>query len=372
MRPGLATLTGLALVGLLLVGCGSDEESGAESTTSVAAASTTANGDTGDETEASVGDPEAPGVDAAEVASIGGFAVGSSEVDVVDDSRPTEAWGGQDELPQRTLPTLVLYPAEGDVVLADSADETTNPTPEARPDAKPADGPWPLVVFSHGRGGTGPAYANVLRAWASAGYVVLAPTYPLTSAETPDKPNTDDLVNQPADVSYLIDWATDLPEDDPLAGVIDPERIALSGHSLGGFTSLAAAYNPKLRDMRVDAVAEWAGAYRGQLADGGDPIQDGPPLLAIHGDSDDTVPYESAQQAVDAVGPPWQLLTLVDGEHTPPYVIGMGDPQSAVVTEASLDFFDAELKDDPDGETRLIEVVDQAGPKVATLSAEEA
>ncbi|MEZ5372527.1 MAG: dienelactone hydrolase family protein [Microthrixaceae bacterium] len=359
------------LIGAVLPGCGSDDQPDAAAettadTSSAAASPSTGEGERPGSTAAGADGPAAD--PAAEVAGIGSFAVGSLEVDVVDDSRPTDAWGGQEELPQRTLPTLVLYPAEGEVVTADGSDVAT---PEATPDATPAEGPWPLVVFSHGRGGTGPAYVNTLRAWASAGYVVLAPTFPLTSAETPERPNTDDLVNQPADVSHLIDWASDLPADSPLAGRIDAERVGLSGHSLGGFTSLAAAYNPKLRDDRVDAVAEWAGAYRGELADGGAPVQDGPPLLAIHGDGDDTVPYEAAQNTVDAVGPPWELVTLVGGEHIPPYVTGMADPYGAVVTETTLDFFDATLKDDPEGDDRLEAVVEEAGASVATLTGEE-
>lgn len=100
---------------------------------------------------------------AGDVHDAGSFAVGSRQVTVVDDSRSTDAWGGRPELPQRTLPTQVLYPAEGDTE-----------SPEVTPNATPADGRWPLVVFSHGRGGTGPAYVNTLKVWASAGYVVLA------------------------------------------------------------------------------------------------------------------------------------------------------------------------------------------------------
>ena len=193
------------------------------------------------------------------------------------------------------------------------------------------------------------------------------PTYPLTNAETPGQPKTDDLANQPADVSFLIDWALDFADDDPLAGMIDPGRIGLAGHSLGGFTSLAAGYNPKLRDERVGAVAEWAGSYVDALANGGPPVEDGPPLLIVHGDADATVGYSAALATAEAVGPPWGLITLVGGEHIPPYIQGLGDPYSAVVTKGTLNFFDATLKDDPAGEGRLKDVVEEAGPSVATF-----
>lgn len=314
------------------------------------------------EPEAFPGDTTAAGVP--EVDEIGTYAVGSDEFDVVDDSRTTDAWGGQPELPERTMPTLVLYPSGGPAADVAAADVSVA---EVVPEAPPQPGPWPLIVFSHGRGGTGPAYINTLKLWASAGYVVVVPTYPLTSALTPGTPKTDDLANQPADVSFLIDGALDRGDDDPLAGLIDPDRIGLAGHSLGGFTSLAAAYNPKLRDERVDAVAEWAGSYVGELADGGAPVDDGPPLLIIHGDADGTVGYSAALATAAAVGPPWGLITLIGGEHIPPYLQGLGDPYSTVVAESTLDFFDATLKDDPAGEGRLKDVVDEAGPQVATF-----
>lgn len=356
-RPILAA----AVLLLGIAGCGDAEASGESSPTSTSSVATAERGPTSvSETDptrsASETTPTAP---VPKLAGIGTYAVGSEEVDVVDESRTTAAQGDQDELPERTLATLVLYPAVGDA-------DTTEVIPGAAPEA----GPWPLVVFSHGLGGTGPAYVNTLKLWASAGYVVVAPTYPLTSALTPDGPKADDLVNQPTDVSYLIDWATARPDDDPLAGVIDLERIGLAGHSLGGFTSLATAYNPKLRDERVDAVAGWAGKYpEGPAGDGG-PVEDGPPLLVIHGDADGTVGYSAALATISAIGPPWRLITLVGGEHIPPYIQGLDDPYSRVVTEATLDFFDATLKDDPDGNQRLEDVIDQAGDK-ATLAVEE-
>lgn len=299
------------------------------------------------------------------VARIGTYAVGSDNFDVVDTSRTTDAWGGQNELPERTLPTLVLYPAADGA--GDTSSKTANDAVEVVHQAEPQPGPWPLIVFSHGRGGTGPAYVNTLKLWASAGYVVVVPTFPLTSALSPGQPKTEDLVNQPADVSFLVDWALAFDADNPLAGMIDPERIGLAGHSLGGFTSLAAAYNPKLRDDRIGAVAEWAGSYLDVLADGGPPIEDGPPLLIVHGDADGTVSYSAALATAAAIGPPWGLITLVGGEHIPPYIQGLDDPYSVVVTKGTLNFFDATLKDDPAGERRLDDLVDKAGPQVATF-----
>ncbi|MGI8937778.1 MAG: alpha/beta hydrolase family protein [Iamia sp.] len=352
----------LALAAALLVAaCGSGGDSADATTTTAADAATTTEAPSSESTTTTE-------AEALTVAEPGTYAVGSDEATVVDDSRVTDAKGGEPELPERTLETLVLYPTDGEFATGD-----------VTPDAEPADGPWPMVLFSHGNGGSGPAYAATLEQWASAGYVVVAPTYPLTSLETPNGPFAEDLVNQPADVSVLLDWATGPADGAAWTETVDTERIGLSGHSLGGFTSLAVGYNPCCADDRVDAVAEWAGAYLPDLAirdaggdsDGGPPIDDGPPLLIIHGDADETVPYENATQLAEDVGAPSWLVTLVDGPHTPPYVQGFGSDASTVVTSATLDFFDQFLKGDPEGTDRLAQVVTDAGPDVATLEVDE-
>ena len=78
----------------------------------------------------------------------------------------------------RTVVTIVRYPSTG--------------------------GPYPLVVFGHGFALTPATYATLLRAWASAGYVVAAPVFPLGNANAPGGPNESDLVNQPADMRLVI------------------------------------------------------------------------------------------------------------------------------------------------------------------------
>ena len=104
------------------------------------------------------------------VAELGKYAVGMRTETFVDSTRPTE-----NVAPTRTLKTAIYYPAEG----------TPNDTPTANapPDTKNA--PYPLILFSHGLGARGVAYENVLKAWASAGYVVAAPDYPLSNSNAP-------------------------------------------------------------------------------------------------------------------------------------------------------------------------------------------
>ena len=78
------------------------------------------------------------------------YAVGSQDATFVDGSRKTDANGTFQGASFRTLPVLILYPATG------------APRGPVTPAAPPAtdDGPFPLIVFSHGFMANGPAYAE--------------------------------------------------------------------------------------------------------------------------------------------------------------------------------------------------------------------
>jgi predicted dienelactone hydrolase len=83
-------------------------------------------------------------------------------------------------------------------------------------------------VFSHGSGVSTPArYELLFNAWAAAGYVIAAPSYPLSSTSPPGA--SGDVVNQPADISFLISEMVRLGADpaSPYAGLVDGERIAV-------------------------------------------------------------------------------------------------------------------------------------------------
>ena len=47
---------------------------------------------------------------------------------------------------------------------------------------------FPLIVFSHGFGASGPAYAFLLEMFVREGYVIAAPTFPLSSGGAPGGP----------------------------------------------------------------------------------------------------------------------------------------------------------------------------------------
>src|SRR6202043_2294615 len=104
--------------------------------------------------------------------------------------------------------------------------------PIGAPPARAA-GPFPLIVFGHGFAVTPAPYADLLRAWVRAGYVVAAPVFPLENADAPGGPNEADLPNQPADMRFVIAGLVAASNADKglLHGLIDESRIAVAGHS---------------------------------------------------------------------------------------------------------------------------------------------
>jgi len=102
----------------------------------------------------------------------------------------------------------------------------------------PGVGARPLVVFSHGYLLNPEWYSELVEHYASKGFVVLAPEHVevdwlLASAAS---------FARPRDVSRTLDLAERLTADDgALAGLIDVDKVAVVGHSYGGYTALAVA-----------------------------------------------------------------------------------------------------------------------------------
>lgn len=102
-------------------------------------------------------------------------------------------------------------------------------------------GPYPLVIFSHGFSGSAAHYSTLLEHYASYGFIVLAPNH----TEQFD-PSFGDLwkssIDRPADVKQTLDYAEELtsPGGD-MAGLLDMAHVAVVGHSYGGYTALAMA-----------------------------------------------------------------------------------------------------------------------------------
>jgi dienelactone hydrolase len=268
------------------------------------------------------------------VAGPGVYAVGLRVLQLTDPSRSITLPDGASE--PRPLVTEVFYPA-----LAAPGSSPASVTENAAPAT--ADGPFPLVVFGHGFAVTPKLYAQLLQAWARAGYVVAAPVFPLENAEAPGGPDESDLVNQPADMSFVISrmLALSRAASGPLAGLIAPSEIAVTGQSDGGDTALAVAYDAPYRDPRVDAAIILSGAEIPALGSFTFP-QGGPPLLATQGSADTVNPPSATEAYFSAAQRPKFLLDLIGAEHLPPY--STQQPQLTIVEHVTLAFLDHYLK----------------------------
>ncbi len=173
-------------------------------------------------------------------------------------------------------PLLGLSPEQTDALV-------TDPTGSVRDAAIAEGGPFPVVVFSHGNGGVRFQSFFLTEYLASHGYIVVSPDHTgnaavsslpggdltglllpagvLPNAVAVDPAYSFDLqgTDRLADVSFLVDSVIELNESDPdgrFTGKIDIENVGLTGHSFGGFTTVAAM----VADDRFDVGAPMAGS----------------------------------------------------------------------------------------------------------------
>jgi predicted dienelactone hydrolase len=293
--PKLLLAAAVVLFSLAVVACSNDENtsppaSPQASPTGAADASATAT--------------LTPTVSAEALTERGPFAVGVTTLTLVDESRPTDANGDSADADSRTLVTEVWYPAEGPAAAGEARDAPLNR----------AAAPYPLIVYSHGILGNRRYSATYTAHLASHGYIVASPDFPLTNLAAPGGPRASDVLNQPGDVTFIIDslLAFSRQADHPLEGAIDEDAIGLTGHSLGGMTTVLATYGP-LRDPRVKAALPMAApacligaaAYETPAV----------PMLVMGGTADGVVSWPSARAPYDMAPPPKYLLAFLGGNH---------------------------------------------------------
>lgn len=187
-------------------------------------------------------------------------------------------------------------------LLTGDADSTF--TINAGRDADAAEGPFPVVLFSHGSAGIRQQSSFLTSHLASWGMVVAAPDHPSRDLNNrlgggPDEPTTsvDDLLGTLA----LLESEN---LDGPLAGRMDLDAVGAVGHSAGGGTVLAAA-----SDSAIDGYVSMASGVLG-----GDDSPDLPakPSFFLAGSEDAVVTPERTRAAFEAVPAP-TLLWVIEG-----------------------------------------------------------
>ncbi len=268
-------------------------------------------------------------------AAAGTTSVATTTMTFVDTSRSTPAWDGMPDKPSRTLVTTIWYPA-----------------PASGSVAAGRNGPYPLIVFAHGLGGSPQDYEQLLTAWAAAGYVVAAPLFPLSSSQAPGGPDGGDIGNQPGDMSFVIDQvlSASAAPNGALSGLVDPNEIGAAGHSNGAITTLGLVANSCCLDTRVNAAVVMAGTTEG-LGRGSYELAKAPPLLVVSDLHDGLVPYADAVAVFNGARGPKALLTLSwdsssdsTGSTAHMAASGVVGPTSGPVIKSTTAFFNAFLK----------------------------
>jgi len=174
--------------------------------------------------------------------ALGSYQVGEKQLTFVE---PAHTGPAGQRLGQRPLETQIRYPLA--------------PRPSG---PQPARGPFPLLLFAPGFMQCGGPYSRLLRAWASAGYVVAAVNFPRTDCHAGPAAYEPDLVNQPADMSFVLSrlLAVSTKPGDLFSGLLNRHQIAAAGQSDGGDTVAALAASACCRDHRLDAAAVLSGA----------------------------------------------------------------------------------------------------------------
>jgi len=141
----------------------------------------------------------------------------------------------EDEAKGISFPALVLYPTE-----VPSTPTAFGPyTLDTSPNAPVAEGRFPLVVVSHGNGGSHLAYRTFGAHLARNGYVVALLEHAGNNRNDNQLEGTlENLVNRPRHVRLTMDAVA---SDAQLGACAQPDNVAIIGHSMGAYTALAVA-----------------------------------------------------------------------------------------------------------------------------------
>lgn len=281
---------------------------------------------------------------------LGRFPIGFVTRPFIDASRPELATTNPDD--KRILPSIVWYPAAEDTRAARRAKYAEFLMPALKAalgalapegfletdslgvkDAELADdGPFPVIVFSHGNGGIGVQSFFLTEFLASHGYIVVCPDHTGNALLTQlpdgttigpggqDRTYANAVADRVADASFLVDALDDLNASDPdgrFTGKVDTEHVGITGHSFGGLTTLMAME----QDPRFDAGSPMAPAAP-------EPQSIPKPILYFWATEDQTLAAEPVQAHYAGHTASKMLVSIKDAGHfsfTNGCPLGLGD-----------------------------------------------
>ncbi|MBK8913068.1 MAG: hypothetical protein IPM64_00460 [Phycisphaerales bacterium] len=268
------------------------------------------------------------------------------------------------------------------------------------PSNAPENEPRPLVIFSHGAGGSGNSFAELSEHWAGHGFVVIHPTHGDSIRLRRERgERVEDLgrdlasvirrvriTDRCADVRLILDSLEQIesaisdhraagssaPEggDGPPRMRIDPQRIAMAGHSAGAMTTQSLAgvrfyafgrAAAPFAEPRIGAFIVISGqglSSRGFRRDSWSQIQK--PMLVIAGSEDrsavsDETP-EGRRHPFEYAAPGDKYLLYIDGATHGSYagktvvrVLGEKPPKNidyitSIVADGTLAFLDCHVR----------------------------
>ncbi len=302
------------LAGLLLLaacgGDGDDADAGADATTATVQESTSTTLD--------------PVAAARAFAEPGPYPVGVLTLDLAD-GRQVEVW-----YPAVPGSEAGLAPASWDLrdglpdTLSTLVSDDLAPVYEsaAYRDLPPAsdEGPYPLVLFSHGYGGVRTQSTELTTHLASWGMVVASPDHPsrgpavLLSGAPSEGTGEPDLLDTIELVSTQATTA-----GSPLEGLVDTGLLAVVGHSAGGGSAYLLADDPRV--LGYVALASPVGVPRspapGESTTSSVTVPPPPdkPSLLVAGDDDDIADLDRVEQAYELLPAPKELVVIGGAGH---------------------------------------------------------